>query len=478
LHDGEIIERTLEHIRSQQNGGSADPTSQRQQGDLGGAQSVADADSQPGTKPDERPSDGSDHAQSGSESLDDLQPGGTSDDGSDPGTDPATMDAQTPNQQGQTSPEGSGQGSEDRNQGAGTQRDGEPSPGGEPQGPAQTQPESSQSDSIGGPPEQGGLGQDGESGAGQDTQDESGSPASMQENADRPKQGDAGENQQQPSGEPQSPSQSEHQSDSQGEGQGEHSGGGEKGGGQGSRRPGNDSSGSQNPADQGSGTAQQSGSGDSSSQPGNKQLADHTTGAPSSQKGDGSSTEPVPDGLGPSGPSDSSSETQTAERPAGQPTASDSEKPGQGRPTGGGRPGEADSMHSDTAGDAQDGDEPNLDYAKRTTDLVLEYLRDQQQKPDPELLDRLRWTEDDLRQFLSRWDDLQRAAANDPRGQQDFSDAVRSLGLQPDQQTSRRISAPTDPVQGLREAGATSSPPSKYLEQFNAYKKGTARVDE
>lgn len=135
-------------------------------------------------------------------------------------------------------------------------------------------------------------------------------------------------------------------------------------------------------------------------------------------------------------------------------------------------------MHSEGTGDMADGDEPNLEYARRTTDLVLEYLRDQQQKPDPELLERLRWTEDDLRQFLSRWDDLQRAAANAPRGQQDFSDALRSLGLQPDQQASRRISAPTDPVRGLRETGVLSTPPSKYLEQFNAYKKGTARVDE
>jgi hypothetical protein len=301
----------------------------------------------------------------------------------------------------------------------------------------------------------------------------------MQENVDRPKQGDASDRQQQPSGEAQSPSQSKQQSDSQGEGQGEDSGGGEEGGGQGSQQSGNDSSGSQNPADQGSGTAQQSGSGESSPRPGDQQLADHPTGVPGSQQGEGSSAEPVPGGRGPNGASDSSSsETQTAERPIGQPTPSDSEKPGPGQPTGGGRPGEADSMHSETAWDAVAGDEPNLEYAKRTTDLVLEYLRDQQQKPDPELLERLRWSEDDLRQFLNRWDDLQRAAANDPGGQQDFSDALRSLGLQPDQQASRRISAPTDPVQGLREAGVLSTPPSRYLEQFNAYKKGTARVDE
>jgi hypothetical protein len=476
LHDGEVIEQTLEHIKSQQSGGDADQSAGGQDAGQPEPGQAGDASGQTPQAPSgggqgERP----EQTGGGSGQPDDSQPGGATDSGGEQGA----MPSQQPNQQqGGASSTGGGQQQEDRNQGAGGQQEGSAGQSGDPQGPAQTRPESGQDGSSGGEPKQGGQGQDGQSGGGQDSQDQSGSPKSDNQNADRPKQGGAGGGQKQPSEGAQSPSQSSRQSDSQGDSQGDQSGGGGQGGGQGSQQQGNDSSGSQSSADQGAGASQESGAGDSASRPGSQQTADDPTNTPGTQKGYGSSTQPTPGGQGPGAASDSQSESRTAERPSGQPSPGDTQNRGQGLPLGGGRPGEADPRGFDLAREVPAGEEPNLEYARRTTDLVLEYLRDQQQKPDPKLLERLRWTEDDLRQFLDRWENLRRSSAGDDGGQRDLNDALRSLGLRPDQQAARRITSPADAQQGLRDAGSQSNPPAKYLEQFNAFRKGTARVDE
>lgn len=475
LHDGEVIEQTLDHMKSQQSGGNSDQPAGRQGAGQPESGQAGDAAGQPsesasGGTQGERPQ----QTGGGAGQPEDAQTGGSSDSGGDQGA----MPSQQPNQQqGDASATGGGQQQEDRNQGAGAQQEGSAGQSGDPQGPTQTRPESGQQGSSGGQPKQGGQGQDGQSGAGQDNQDQSGSPSSKQGNADQPKQGSTGGGQKQPSEGAQSPSQSGRQSDSQGDSQGDQSGGGGQGGGQGSQQQGGGSSGSQTAADQGSGAAQESGSGDTASRPGSQQTADDPTNTPGTQKGYGSSTQPAPGGQGPGAASDSQSDSRTVERTSGPPSPGATENRGQGLPLGGGRPGEADPRGFDLTREVPAGEEPNLDYARRTTDLVLEYLRDQQQKPDPNLLERLRWTEDDLRQFLDRWENLRRSAANDG-GQGELNDALRSLGLRPDQQSTRRITAPADPVQGLRDAGTQSNPPAKYLEQFNAFRKGTARVDE
>lgn len=435
LHDGEVIERALEHLQSQKSDDSTEPGSDSPRGES--------ADSQPSDSQETQPSDDA--------PMDETP---THDDqGSAPSTpSPDEMPG-------------------DRSEDSGEE-------GGQPVGPGQQESEADPTQGDRSDDSQPGMGDEGESGAGQDSQDPAGAPAAMDENADRPKDGDADSEAQPTPEEAPAPSQSEHQSDSQGEGQGDQSGGGEQGGGQGSQQEGHDSSGSQSPADQGSGAADDSGMGDTAPQPGDQQTADAPTESPGSEQGDGSSTQPRDDAEGSGAAPEDPADPSSGERPAGQPSPSESEKPGPGQPMGGGRPGEMDSPHAGAAAAETDADEPNLEYAQQATDLVLEYLRDQQQNPDPELLERLRWNEDDLRRFLNRWDDLQRQAADDQHGRREWNDALRSLGLRPDQQGRRRVSAPADAVQGLRDTGTQSRPPSRYLEQFNAFKKGTARVDE
>ena len=42
---------------------------------------------------------------------------------------------------------------------------------------------------------------------------------------------------------------------------------------------------------------------------------------------------------------------------------------------------------------------------------MLDKLKHQQDAPDQELLDRLGWSEQELRDFLSRWDKMKQAAS-------------------------------------------------------------------
>jgi hypothetical protein len=117
----------------------------------------------------------------------------------------------------------------------------------------------------------------------------------------------------------------------------------------------------------------------------------------------------------------------------------------------------------------------NLEYARQATELVLERLKDQQSNPDPELLESLGWTADELERFVARWESLKRAAQEDrARGQADLDDALRSLGLRATGPERRGGGAQADRVPGLRDQ-SRSRPPAEFLEQFNAYKRGAAR---
>ena len=125
--------------------------------------------------------------------------------------------------------------------------------------------------------------------------------------------------------------------------------------------------------------------------------------------------------------------------------------------------------------DVPPGDEANLEYARRATDMVLEYLKDQQEHPDRELLDELGWTEAELAAFLKRWQQLKQGAAEGNTGRRELDESLRSLGLRPKRDRIRRGTTQSDEVTGLRDSGTRTAPPPAYQELFDAFKKGTAR---
>ena len=331
-----------------------------------------------------------------------------------------------------------------------------------------------------------GSADNGESGAGQNSQDKTGSGSveknqgEQVQNRDHPKD-QAAEDQT-----PQKPSDpgtttSKKQSDSKGGQSGDRSGGGKKGSGQGAKQPGNDSAGSNSSSDDGAGKSPESGKGETADAAGNDKQSGSPTGTAGSQKGKGSGSQSTPsaDGQRADGSPDAakappSSDPQKTPPPSGTKNDAAGNRDGSA-PTGGGLPGDRPIGAPPENPEVPAGDAANLDYANRATDLVLEYLRDQQDNPDRELLDELGWSPADLKSFLARWQKLKQAAVEDTRAKGELDESLRSLGIHPTKDTKRAGGQRTDDVRGLRESGIDSKPPPSYQDQFRAFKKGASR---
>ncbi len=154
---------------------------------------------------------------------------------------------------------------------------------------------------------------------------------------------------------------------------------------------------------------------------------------------------------------------------------------GQGQVSAGGAPRDgpaspAPSLSGSTTGRDTVDVEPNLKYAEEVTDLVLEYLRDQQQQPAPELLKQLGWTAEQLAEFVRRWEQLKRSARENPAQRAELLEALKSLGLRPPADQLRTESAGTETRQIQSVGGELSAPPARYRELFNAFRKATARA--
>ncbi len=135
---------------------------------------------------------------------------------------------------------------------------------------------------------------------------------------------------------------------------------------------------------------------------------------------------------------------------------------------------------SNTGGATRDQSEPfsreDLEFSRETTEMVLDYLRQQQNEPDPRLLEAMNWTADDLRDFLARWELMKQRANVDDAGQRQYEEALQSLGLRrpdPRRQSSRGTQQGRE---RLSEDGAVLRPPPQFAEQFNAFMKNVNRL--
>jgi len=143
---------------------------------------------------------------------------------------------------------------------------------------------------------------------------------------------------------------------------------------------------------------------------------------------------------------------------------------------------ESEKVSNDVVGlpdNIPESDEARLDYAEKATNLVLEYLKDQQHDPDPELLKESGLSAEQLREMVSRYERLKRNAETSAEGQRDLEEALRSLGLNPRSgRSARQYRRPERLIEGVSNAGTRSQPPAGLLDKFNAFKKGTALSDE
>ncbi|HJT30578.1 MAG TPA: hypothetical protein VJ783_00825 [Pirellulales bacterium] len=337
---------------------------------------------------------------------------------------------------------------------------------------------------------------------------------------------------------PAAASESKKSSDSKGEQSGDQAGGGNASGGQRSNSSGVGSAGQNTASEEGGGQSPEKGKGPTGTRGGDQTKGDEPAegGKASDEKGagshqrDGGDKQGGPDQAPPEGadlrghsndeptqPRDKSSadrensgqpkqgqsadndgaqrkqpKSDSQQRPGGQPTPSDKggndvqpgKPPSAGRanPTGGGGPPPgSEETPPNAAGDNSEpgGDDPKLEYTRKATDLALEKLQDQvaNDKLDPELLEKLKWTPEDMQRFLKQWQQLKHAAEESgPRSDaaRELDEALRSLGLRP-RGAALEGGRPTGKnVSGLRE-GQRTAPPPEYREQYREFSKAKAQ---
>ena len=118
---------------------------------------------------------------------------------------------------------------------------------------------------------------------------------------------------------------------------------------------------------------------------------------------------------------------------------------------------------------------PISSMPERPRTLVLEYLRDQKNKPDRKLLDKLGWDQEDVQKFVRRWDEMKRKAGNDGvqpgTGQKELDDVLRGMGLQAPQKQLRTASDRKDAQRNDRNTGRRTRVPANQRDWFHAFQK-------
>ncbi len=120
----------------------------------------------------------------------------------------------------------------------------------------------------------------------------------------------------------------------------------------------------------------------------------------------------------------------------------------------------------------------NLEYAEKTTDLLLDYIDRQRDAPDPELLKRLDWNADDLRKFADRWRSAKEQARLTPEKRAEFEASLRSLGLRQADRKVDRLKDRDDALKGMQEQGTRLRPPESLREQFEAFRRAAGKLNK
>jgi hypothetical protein len=146
-------------------------------------------------------------------------------------------------------------------------------------------------------------------------------------------------------------------------------------------------------------------------------------------------------------------------------------------PTGGSAPGDQPPRPStQQPPPSPEGDEGNLEYARKQTELALEHLEEQLSDEDSDLLDRLGWTRQDAERFLRKWQQMKQAAGSEgvegTDARRELDETIRGLGLRP-QGTQLESGPDVRHLPGVRDS-RRFDPPAEWAEMVNEYKKSIA----
>ena len=479
-NDSEAFERIAEHLKEkqQQESGGTEGNSgseaqaageQDERGDAGQQPDAGSEGNQPevgseGQQPD------SDPAQQGESRGDQSNQNGNQQDGSQENGNQAEQNPQE-GQAGENEQQGEGQqqegqqGSNDQQRNDGQQGAGQEQEGQQEGGQQQDNQSGEQSPEGQSPNEQGAQG------AGDNPGENQGSPDAdgMKKPNDKPS--DTGQDPAENDQEAPAEAQNQRESDSEGSQGGDQSGGGQEGAGQQSDADGTGSSGEHQSAEDGGGQSTETGQGETGEEAGSQEQAPGETGESSGDQPGEGSQQSQQQGDKPGGEQEGSAkEGQSSDNPSNS-----SGSPEQGGTGGANSP--------PPPGELQPGDEANLEYARKQTDLVLNTLEEQlkQKQVDQELLDKLGWTPDELRRFVDRWKNLKReaegAGPNAAQANEELNAALQSLGLTPNRRSGFNARNAKDRLRDLRDAyrGRT---PVEYQEQIRKYVKGTAAAED
>ncbi|PNY38108.1 hypothetical protein C2E31_03580 [Rhodopirellula baltica] len=116
---------------------------------------------------------------------------------------------------------------------------------------------------------------------------------------------------------------------------------------------------------------------------------------------------------------------------------------------------------------------PDLDYAKKATDMVLDYLDENRDQIDNDLLEELNWSAEDLERFRKRWENVRDIdqPATDPNQSEQLKDALKSLGLRPSQSTNGTAARKSDGLRSINDSGNRRRVPASLREAFEAFQK-------
>ncbi|MCG8650250.1 MAG: circumsporozoite protein-membrane associated protein, partial [Pirellulales bacterium] len=118
-------------------------------------------------------------------------------------------------------------------------------------------------------------------------------------------------------------------------------------------------------------------------------------------------------------------------------------------------------------------DPADMEYAKKATDMVLDYLEQTRDAPDQDLLKELNWTEADLQRFADRWKKIRQMerAASDPTQNRDLEETLKSLGLRPPTRATGQTRDSADSLRNLRDSGNRRPVPAMHREAFEAFQR-------
>ncbi len=174
---------------------------------------------------------------------------------------------------------------------------------------------------------------------------------------------------------------------------------------------------------------------------------------------------------------DSSNSSSPESEQASNPEGTDSRSTGAAGSGGTGSRDDREPHTPTNIGQPTPADKANLEYADKATDLVLDYLENQQINPDPKLLEEMNWTADEMREFVRRWKEMkEKARAGSARDREQLTDSLQSLGLRPPTTQRNEFSRELDTQRGFEEDAAVNRPPAEMIPAFKAFQKGRSRV--